>query len=63
MGRGSNPKTDYGRSLTSDSTKTPVNAFVNTSLDYCNSLLYGVGEGLMDWLQRVQNAAARLDRI
>ena len=48
------------RSLTSDSTKTLVNAFVNSRLDYCNSLLYGVGEGLMDRLQRVQNAAARL---
>ena len=34
------------RSLTSDSTKTLVNAFVNSRLDYCNSLLYGVGEGL-----------------
>ena len=40
--------------------KTLVNAFVNSRLDYCNSLLYGVGEGLMDRLQRVQNAAARL---
>ena len=29
-------------------------------LDYCNSLLYGIGEGLIDRLQRVQNAAARL---
>ena len=48
------------RTLTSDSTKTLVNAFVNSRLDYCNSLLYGVGEGLMDRLQRVQNAAARL---
>ena len=47
-------------SWTSDSTKTLVNAFVNSRLDYCNSLLYGVGEGLMDRLQRVQNAAARL---
>ena len=37
-----------------------MNAFVNSRLDYCNSLLYGVGEGLMDRLQRVQNAAARL---
>ena len=48
------------RSLTSDSTKTLVNAFVNSRLDYCNSLLYGVSEGLMDRLQRVQNAVARL---
>ena len=48
------------RSLASDSTKTLVNAFVNSRLDYCNSLLYGVGEGLMDRLQRGQNAAAWL---
>ena len=48
------------RSLMSDSTKTLVNAFVNSRLDYCNSLLYGIGEGLKDRLQRVQNAAARL---
>ena len=47
-------------SLKSDSTKTLVNAFVNNRLEYCNSLLYGVGEGLMDRLQRVQNAVARL---
>ena len=57
--RGSNPRTDYVRSLTSDLTKTPVNAFVNSRLDYCNSLLSGVGEGC----KRVQDAAARLDRI
>ena len=48
------------RSLTSVSTNTLVNAFANSRLDYCNSLLYGIGEGLMDRLQRVQNAAARL---
>jgi len=29
-------------------------------LDYCNSLLTGVNEGLLRWLQSVQNAAARL---
>ena len=42
------------RSLTSDSTKTLVNAFVNSRLDYCNSLLYGVGEGLMDRRQEIR---------
>jgi len=30
------------------------------TLDYCNSLLYGVSDGLLQRLQSVQNAAARL---
>ena len=29
-------------------------------LDYCNSLLYGAGGGLLKKLQAVQNAAARV---
>ena len=29
-------------------------------LDYCNSLLYGISDGLLQRLQSVQNAAARL---
>ena len=37
-----------------------VHAVVNSRLDYCNSLLYGVNAGLIDKLQKVQNAAARL---
>ena len=37
-----------------------IAATYNSRLDYCNSLLFGVGEGLMDRLQRVQDAAARL---
>ena len=47
-------------SLTIDATKTLVNAFVSSRLDYCNSLLAGVTGGLLDKLQSVQNAAARL---
>jgi len=31
-----------------------------TRLDYCNSLMYGIADGLMQRLQAVQNAAARL---
>ena len=48
------------RSLDPESTKTLVNAFISSRLDYCNSLLYGINEGQLNKLQRVQNAAARL---
>ena len=36
--------------------------FVSSRLDYCNSLLYGISDGLLQrvGLQSVQNAAARL---
>jgi len=40
--------------------KTLVQAFVSCRLDYCNSLFFGISEGLMNRLQSVQNAAARL---
>ena len=33
---------------------------MSTCLDYCNSLIYGIADGLMQRLQAVQNAAARL---
>ena len=42
------------------SLKTAVQAFVSTRLDYCNSLINGIADGLMQRLQAVQNAAARL---
>ena len=51
------------RSLSVDATKTHVQAFVCCRLDYCNSLLYGISDGLLRRLQSpqsVQNAAARL---
>lgn len=47
-------------SLTSDAVKTLVHAFISSRLDYCNSLLTGVGDGVLRKLQSVQNAAARL---
>jgi len=34
-------------SLTCDTVKTLVHAFISSRLDYCNSLLYGVGDGLL----------------
>ena len=48
------------RYLSRDAMKTLVQCFVISRLDYCNSLLYGIPEELLDKLQRVQNAAARL---
>ena len=40
--------------------KTLVHAFVSSRLDYCNSLLYGVSDELLQKLQVIQNAAARV---
>jgi len=37
-----------------------VRAFVSSRLDYCNSLLCGIAGNLLQKLQSVQNAAARL---
>jgi len=47
-------------SLTTESAKTLVHAFVSIRLDYCNSLLYGVSDELLQKLQIIQNAAARV---
>ena len=41
-------------------TETLVHAFVNSKLDYCNSLAHGLPKYLLQKLQYVQNAAARL---
>ena len=46
--------------LTQQATQTLVSAFVLSRLDYCNSLLSGCPKYLLNKLQRVQNAAARL---
>ena len=48
------------RSLTTEVTKTLVHAFISSRLDYCNSLLFDIGEGLLNKLQHIQNSAARL---
>ena len=37
-----------------------VHAFISSRLDYCNSLLYGINQSLLDKLQAVLRAAARL---
>ena len=36
-----------------------VHAFLSSRLDYCNSLLFGVADSLVQRLEAVQNAAAR----
>jgi len=40
--------------------KIVVQAFISSRLDYCNSLLCGIAGNLLQKLQSVQNAAARL---
>ena len=48
------------RSCLSDSTKTLVHALVTSRLDYCNALLYGLPDYLIQRLQYVMNAAAKV---
>ena len=48
------------RSLSDDAAKTLVHAFISCRLDYCNALLCGISDGLVQRLQSIQNAAARL---
>jgi len=48
------------RLLSSEAVKAVVHAFISCCLDYCNSLLTGVNDGLLRRLQSVQNAAASL---
>ena len=43
-------------SLSQDATKTLVQAFMSSRLDYCNSVLYGITDSLSQWLQSVQIA-------
>jgi len=49
--------------MTPPAVSTLIHAFianVGYRVDYCNSLLYGIAEGLTQRLKRVQNMAARL---
>ena len=49
-----------GDCLTHHATELVVHFLVISRLDYGNSLLYGLPDQLLDKLQRVQNAAARV---
>ena len=46
--------------LTTDATKSLVNAYIAPRLDYCNSLLFNIPQYLTNRLQILQNRAARL---
>jgi len=46
------------QSLSRDAAKTLVQAFISSRLDYCNSVLHGVTDNLLQRLQSVQNAAS-----
>ena len=46
--------------LSEDATKTLMHAFVTSHIDHCNSLLYGIPKNLLNRLQRLLNAAARV---
>ena len=46
--------------LTTAATEQLIHSLVSSRLDYCNSLLYGVPQYKINYLQRVQNIAARI---
>ncbi len=46
--------------LSTEATKSLVNGLVTSRLDYCNALLHGLPNTLLDKFQRVQNTAARI---
>jgi len=48
------------RSITEDAAKMVAHAIISSRLDYCDSLLCGIAGNLLQKLQSVQNAAARL---
>ena len=47
-------------SLTMESAKTLVHAFMSSRLDYCNSLLYGVRDELLQKLQHTSHPESGL---
>ena len=48
------------RFLTEDATKTLVTSFILSWLDYCNCLIMGTPNSVIQPLQKIQNFAARL---
>ena len=46
--------------LTPETTKATIHAFVTSKIDYCNCLLFGLPNYLLQRLQRVLNCAARV---
>ena len=47
------------RCLTSKTATTLIVSIIFSKLDYCNALLYGIPDGLLTKLQKLQNACAR----
>ena len=48
------------RSLTTDAAKILIQAYVMSKIDYCNSLLYGIPDKLLNLIQQIQNYAAQV---
>ena len=48
------------RFLTTEACKLLIHALVTSRLDYCNSVLYGCNQSILQRLQLLQNYAARL---
>ena len=46
--------------LPQDNAETLVHVFISSKLDFCNALLYGLSQSVIDRLQYVQNCAAQL---
>ena len=46
--------------LSSDDLSTLTHSVISSKLDYCNVILFGLNSSLIEKLQKVQNAAARL---
>jgi len=46
--------------LTLEASKTFAVSTIGTKLDYCNCVLYGISQTILDKLQRVQNVPARV---
>ena len=54
------PTSSISRFLTEDATKTLVTSYILSRLDYCNCLLMGTPNSVIQPLQKIQNFAARL---
>jgi hypothetical protein len=46
--------------LDEKTTEQLVHSFISNKLDYCNALLYGISDHLLDKIQKIQNNAARI---
>jgi len=47
------------RVLSAEVAKTVVYAFISSRLDYCNSLLFGISDNLLERLQAIQTTAVQ----